>query len=112
MEEPKVIVVSLPDGWPAFATYAEVAELLRVSKAALYYRVANGMCPSPVRQGASSRFSVSQVATMMQGLQPMGTFKKTFSVRSKGGRKGGKKAQKNRRVADAKLASLDTGEVT
>jgi len=78
-----------------------------VSKSALYYRVKNGMCPSPIRQGASSRFTRDQVFQMMQGVQPMGTFAKTFSVRSKGGRKGGKKAQKLRRIADAKLEGLD-----
>jgi len=107
MSENAEQVPQLPDDWPHFATYTEVAELLRVSKAALYYRVANGMCPSPVRQGASARFSREQVQTMMAGIKPMGTFAKTFSVRSKGGKKGGKRAQKNRRVRDAKLASLD-----
>lgn len=88
-------------------TYDEVAELLRVSVSCVYTRCRRGQYPSPIRQGASSRFSVAQVATMCQGASPVGTHQRTPSVRSKGGKKGGRKAAKNRKARDAKLADLD-----
>lgn len=107
MAEDQVPRTSLPEDWPHFATYNQVAELLAVSASTLYYRVRRGMCPCPVRQGASSRFSREQVLIMMAGTALPGTYTRTMSVRSKGGRKGGKKAAKLRRARDAALAEFD-----
>lgn len=100
----------LPDGWPPFATYDEVSELLNVAKSSLYYWVKCGMCPSPVRFGGSSRFDRNQVQTMLEGAKPRGTFTVTFSTKRRGGKKGGKKAASNRRKRDAKLESQDSQE--
>lgn len=100
---------ALPSGWPNMSSYDQVADLLKVSKSALYYRVSRGMVPQPVYMGASARFSAESVQIMLAGISPIGTYKRSHSVRVKGGKKGGKRAARNRRTRAAKDAAEQKG---
>lgn len=87
-DEPPVLPF-LPPNWPAMATYKQVAELLDCSQSTLFAFVRQGRFPSPVYIGASARFPRPTVEEMMRGPSPRGTYRPSWSVRRKSGRKGG-----------------------
>lgn len=116
MQEELPTPANLPEDWPHFATYAQVAELLAISEQTLFRRCRIGSFPSPIYLGAAARFDRWAVSEMLAGSKPRGTYARKPSTRRKAGQKGGRaKARNAKRAAKvqgkrAELVDHDQGE--
>lgn len=87
-------------------TYEDVAEVMRVSKSAVYKWVKEGRVPSPTYMGKTARFNAEVFSEIIVGVSPPGTFTVGDSPRRKIGRKGGNpNVMKKKKKPTAKKAA-------
>ena len=78
-----------PPGGPQLWTYREVAALCRVTLQTVQEWVKRGRIPSPIYFGFTARFTADQVADIMCGAKPPGSYTPAPSARAEIGALGG-----------------------